>query len=104
MATNPFESRAPNPSRLYAWFVVGILWVVVVLNYVDRQAIYSVFPLLRRDLGVSDVALGSMASVLLWVYGGVSRLAGYAGDLFHRRTIIIGNLILWSVVQKDKKC
>jgi MFS family permease len=39
-----------------------------------------------------------MASVFLWVYGGVSPLAGYVGDLFQRRTIILGSLILWGLV------
>jgi MFS transporter, Spinster family, sphingosine-1-phosphate transporter len=98
MTPAQFVRRAPNPSRIYAWFVVGILWVVVVTNYVDRQAIYSVFPLLRSEIGASDLALGSMASVFLWVYGGISPLAGYLGDLFHRRTVILGSLILWSCV------
>jgi len=35
--------------RQYAWLVVGLLWVVALLNYLDRQVIFSVFPLLQSD-------------------------------------------------------
>ena len=62
--------------------------MVVVINYVDRQAIFSVFPLLKHAIGASDIAISPMAAVFLWLYGGVSPMAGYAGDLFYRRTII----------------
>jgi predicted MFS family arabinose efflux permease len=72
--------------------------VVGVLNYADRQAIFSLFPLLRRDLAASDVALGSMASVFLWVYALVSPFAGYIGDRLRRSDVIIASLFLWSVV------
>jgi MFS family permease len=72
--------------------------VVVTLNYADRQAIFSLFPLLRRELAASNIALGSMASVFLWVYAAVSPFAGYLGDRFRRRDVIIASLVLWSLV------
>jgi MFS family permease len=68
------------------------------LNYVDRQAIFSLFPLLRKDLGMSNVSLGLVGTVFLWVYGGMSPFVGYLGDRFSRRNIIVGTLALWSLV------
>ncbi len=68
------------------------------LNYADRQAIFSLFPLLRKELSASNVALGSIASVFLWVYAGLSPFAGYIGDRFRRRDVIIASLVLWSIV------
>src|ERR1700682_355402 len=97
MAMAEPESSSARRSRMYAWFVVAMLWLVVTLNYIDRQAVFSVFPLLRKELGASDVALGSMASVFLWVYACASPFAGYIGDLFRRRNVIIASLILWSL-------
>lgn len=46
----------------YKWFVVGILWFVCFFNYADRQAIYSVFPLLKAEMNLSDTQLGIVAS------------------------------------------
>ncbi len=68
------------------------------LNYIDRQAIFSLFPVLRKDLGMSNVALGLVGTVFLWVYGGMSPFGGYLGDRFSRRNIIVGTLALWSLV------
>jgi hypothetical protein len=35
----------------YKWGVVGMLWCICVLNYADRQAIFSVFPKLQQEFG-----------------------------------------------------
>src|SRR5579875_990999 len=43
---------------LHPWLVVALLWVVIVVNYIDRQLIYSVFPLIKTDMKLSDVELG----------------------------------------------
>ena len=52
----------------YKWLVVAFLWTIGCLNYMDRQAIFSVFPILSKELGMSDVQLGLLGSVFLWVY------------------------------------
>jgi MFS transporter, Spinster family, sphingosine-1-phosphate transporter len=85
-------------SSNYGWFVVVLLWVAAMLNYLDRQAIFSLFPLLRKDLRMSNLALGLVGSVFLWVYGGLSPFVGYLGDRFSRRNIIVATLALWSLV------
>ena len=38
------------------WAAVALLWFVCFFNYADRQAIYSVFPLLKTEMGLTDVA------------------------------------------------
>ncbi len=82
----------------YKWFVVGILWFVCFFNYADRQAIFSVFPLLKAEMNLSDVQLGVVASAFMWVYAGFGAIAGLVGDRFERKTLIIGGLIFWSAV------
>ena len=42
----------------YKWAAVGLLWIVALLNYLDRQVIFAVFPLLAKDLHLSSIALG----------------------------------------------
>ena len=55
-------------SARYRWAVVAMLWLVCFFNYADRQAIFSVFPLLREEMGLSNVQLGIVAGAFMWVY------------------------------------
>ena len=81
-----------------AWTVVALLWVVALLNYVDRQVVFSLFPPLKADLNLSDVQLGLISTVFLWVYGLISPLAGFLSDRYSRRRIVIISLLIWSAV------
>jgi predicted MFS family arabinose efflux permease len=86
-----------KPAR-YAWFVVAVLWLVWLLNYLDRQVIFSLFPLLRTELSLSDVQLGLLGTAFLWVYAFASPFAGYLGDRFNRKYIVVVSLAVWSAV------
>lgn len=85
-------------SKNYKWWVVFMLWFVCFFNYADRQAIFSVFPLLKQEMGLSDVQLGIVGAAFMWVYAGFGAIAGIVGDRFQRKTLIIGGLIFWSLV------
>lgn len=85
-------------NKHYKWFVVGLLWFVCFFNYADRQAIFSVFPLLKSEMNLSDVQLGIVGAAFMWVYAGFGPLAGLVGDRLQRKTLIIGGLIFWSLI------
>ncbi len=87
---------AANPR--YKWYVVGMLWWICFFNYADRQAIFSVFPLLEKELGLTTVQLGLLASSFAWVYGICAPLAGNIGDRVQRKAAILGGLHAWSVI------
>ena len=80
----------------YKWFVVGMLWWVCFFNYADRQAIFSLFPLLKSELQLSDVQLGIAGSSFMWMYAVAGPFAGWICDLVPRRLLILGGLMLWS--------
>ncbi|MFN0165367.1 MAG: MFS transporter [Bryobacteraceae bacterium] len=82
----------------YRWLLVGVLFCIACLNYADRGALNAVFPLLRKELGMSDVALAATSSIFLWTYAILSPLAGYVGDRFSRSSIIVWSLAAWSTV------
>jgi MFS family permease len=66
-----------------------LLWLVCFFNYADRQAIYSVFPLLKTEMGLTDVQLGIVGASFMWVYAAAAPLAGIVGDRFARKSVII---------------
>lgn len=82
----------------YKWIVAALLFAAAGLNYADRTAITAVFPLLRRDLGMSDLVLGATGTVFLWTYAAVSPLAGYFGDRMSRARLLTVSLGAWSLV------
>ena len=82
----------------YAWFVVAVLWVVFLLNYLDRQVIFSLFPILRTDLRLSDFQLGLMSTSFLWVYALCSPFGGFLADRYGRKRVIVLSLLVWSLM------
>jgi predicted MFS family arabinose efflux permease len=85
-------------SKRYAWAVVGLLWVVACLNYLDRQVIFSLFPLIRSEMKVDDFQLGLLSTVFLWVYGLASPFGGYLADRVGRKRILVSSLLIWTAV------
>jgi MFS family permease len=94
--TTAHAGVSDNPS--YKWVVIGMLWFVCFLNYADRQAIFSVFPLLKGQMHLSDVQLGIVGSSFMWMYALFGPFAGSLCDRFPRKTIILCALIFWSGV------
>ena len=90
----------PPTTRLdsYRWYVVGMLWLVCFFSYADRQAFFSVFPLLTKDLGLTTIELGLLGSSFAVVYGIGGPFAGMVVDRIRRKTAILGGLQLWSGV------
>src|SRR3954447_20842136 len=84
--------------RRYGWVLVALLWVIWLLNYLDRQIIFSVFPLIQRDLAISDTELGLIGTAFLWVYAAASPIAGYLADRIGRKRMVVASLVVWSAV------
>ncbi len=90
----PSESRDCS----YKWLVVVMLWFVCFFNYADRQAIFAVFPLIKQQLGLTDVQLGIVGAAFMWMYALFGPLAGWLCDRFPRKFLVLGGLIAWSLV------
>lgn len=75
-----------------------MLWLVCFLNYADRQAIFSVFPLIKQQLNLSDVQLGVLGSAFMATYALIGPVAGWLCDRFARKTLVLGGLVFWSLI------
>jgi MFS family permease len=82
----------------YRWWLVGMLWLICLFNYADRQAIFSVFTVLQEEMHIDDVQLGVVGSAFMWVYAAALPLAGLVGDRWSRKLLILGGLAFWSIV------
>jgi MFS family permease len=82
---------------LSAWLLLAVAWVTFLLAYTGRQAIYSIFPILKSDLGFSNAQLGLTGSVFLWVYSFGSPLGGVVGDRFPFASVAQWSVIIWSL-------
>ncbi len=87
-----------NSSPFYKWMVVFIIWLIACLNYTDRTAIFSVMPVLKSELSLSDIGLALLGSTFLWAYAVSSPVGGYLGDRFSRKKVLILSLFLFSLV------
>ena len=88
----------PVASGRYSWVVVLLLWTVCFFSYADRQAFFSVFPLLQKEMTLTTLQLGLLGSSFAVVYGLAGPLAGFVVDRIRRKTAILGGLELWSVI------
>jgi MFS family permease len=86
-----------NRSR-YKWYVVGMLWCISFFDYADRQGLFSLFPLLEKEMHLTPIQLGLLGSVFAWIYGLGAPFAGYVVDRIRRKTAMLSGLFVWSIV------
>ena len=87
-------------SKAYPWIVVGLLWVVALLNYMDRQMLSTMREAMQIDIAEleSAVNFGRLMAIFLWIYGCISPFAGAIADRISRKWLLIGSLTVWSGV------
>ncbi len=84
-------------SIAYRRYALGILLTVNLLNYIDRQVLFAVFPLIKVDLNLSDTALGFLGSAFMFSYMLFAPLFGWLGDHWNRTRLASGGLVVWSL-------
>jgi len=94
---NPLPTPETKSYKTYKWVVVILLWMICVLNYADRQAVFSIFTILEKTYGFNKKELGLIGSAFMIVYATLSPLAGMVGDRAPRKWIIIIGLYTWSL-------
>lgn len=89
-----------NKSSVYPWVVVGLLWVVALLNYMDRQMLSTMQGNIANDIPAlrNAEAFGALMAIFLWVYGFCSPFSGAVADRMSRKWLIVGSLGVWSGV------
>lgn len=88
------EPKLPNR----AWLTVGLLWVIGMLNYLDRVMITTMRGSIVAEIPMTEAQFGLLTAAFLWTYGVLSPFAGFLADRYSRSRVIIISLFSWSLV------
>lgn len=87
-------------SKIYPWVLVALLWVVALLNYMDRQMLATMKPAMMVDFVELQTAenFGRLMAIFMWVYAFMSPVSGIIADRLNRKWLIVISLFVWSSV------
>ena len=97
-ADNMIRDDSDNRPLPGAWLVVGLLWGVGCLNYLDRVMLNTMRDSIKQGVPMGDDDFGMLTTAFLIVYGVLSPVGGWFADRFSRSRIIVVSLAVWSVV------
>ena len=83
---------AASPTRAYSWYALGLLALINLLNYIDRNVIFALFEPIKRDLALTDSQLGWLGSAYILVFSVAALPFGVLSDLRSRRAVIAGGV------------
>jgi MFS family permease len=96
VAATDVQGGSLLPSRRYSAYSLGLLALINVLNYLDRNVIFALFEPIKRDLLLTDTQLGWLASAYILVFSIAVLPFGVLSDLRSRRAVIAGGVSVWS--------
>lgn len=79
------------------WYVVGLLFLAILINYVDRGNLSIAAVPLMKDFGLSPTQMGLLLSAFFWTYAGMQIPAGILIDRYGIRRIYAGSFLVWSL-------
>ncbi|WP_224788811.1 MFS transporter [Pandoraea terrae] len=95
-ATGNF-SVAPAVPRTYAWVVFALTFGLLLSDYMSRQVLNAVFPLLKSAWGLSDTRLGSLSGVVALIVGLLTFPLSVIADRWGRVRGIVAMAAVWSL-------
>lgn len=84
-------------SRPYAWTVFALAFALLLSDYMSRQVLNAVFPLLKAAWGLSDTRLGSLSGIVALMVGTLTFPLSVLADRWGRVRSITLMAALWSV-------
>ena len=82
----------------YSWTIIGLLWVVSMLNYLDRLLLASMRDPIKESIPMTDAQFGLLTTMFLIIYGILTPFGGYFADRYSRKIVIVISLLVWSAV------
>lgn len=88
---------APPAPRAYAWLVFAVCFGLLISDYMSRQVLNAVFPLLKVEWGLSDARLGLLSSIVALMVGLLTFPLSLLADRWGRVRSLALMAALWSL-------
>lgn len=83
--------------RTMGWIIVILLFLVYMLNYMDRSALSITAPLIEHELGFTPAEMGQIFSAFFVGYAIFNFIGGWASDKFGPKMVFLAAALLWSL-------
>ncbi|MGW6382205.1 MFS transporter [Peribacillus butanolivorans] len=82
----------------YRYVVLVVLWLVYIINYFDRMAVLTFLPFIQKDLNLTPVEVGQLASVFFFAYAAAQISAGYLADKIGPKKVMYIAILVFTVI------
>src|SRR3954471_1913004 len=96
----PIEARAKEAGfklRGLRWWIVGLIFLATLINYIDRLTISVLAPVITRDLGLTNTQFGGIITWFLLAYTISQGLSGKLYDRIGTRLGFVVSISIWSI-------
>ena len=87
---------APRLRPRYKWELLALLFCTYFFHQGDRAIFGVLQSKIQNELGLTGSQLGMVGTVMFATLALMVPIAGYLGDVWNRKKIIIGSLLFWS--------
>jgi MFS family permease len=99
VAAAGLAARRDSISRVYPWYVLGVLFLVYVFNFIDRSILSILAQDIKAGLGLGDAQLGFLYGTAFAIFYSLLGIPlGRLADSWYRGRLIAAGLALWSAM------
>lgn len=96
-AAHGFSQGAPTRGGVVGWLVFAISFGLLLSDYMSRQVLGAVFPLLKAEWGLADAQLGALAGVVALMVGLLTFPLSLLADRVGRVRSVVAMAVVWSL-------